>query len=77
MTICDIVKKLIGKIEPIGETNTDNERFENLEAMTILVKELLTDIDSVAFKRKSSQFSIKRAGEFAGNFLDDIGIEED
>ena len=29
-----VVKKLIGEIDPIGETQTDDERFENLKAMT-------------------------------------------
>lgn len=31
MTNTDVIKKLIGKINTIGETNTDNERFENLK----------------------------------------------
>ena len=42
MTNTDVVKKLIGKINPIGETNTDNERFENLKAMCELVNNLIT-----------------------------------
>lgn len=27
----EVVKKIIGKIEPLGETNIDNDRFENLK----------------------------------------------
>lgn len=70
MTNTDVIKKLIGRINPIGETNTDNERFENLKAMCELVDNLITDIDNVAYKYKNArEFSVKRAAEYASNFL--------
>ena len=77
MTTHEIVTKLIGPIAPVGETNTDNARFENLKNMTELVDELLTDIDAVAYLNKDRQeFSMKRAGDFASAFFDKIGIKE-
>ncbi len=78
MTNTDIVKKLIGKITPVGETNTDNERFENLKAMCELVNNLITDIDDMAYQNKDAiEFSAKRASEYASNFLTKtIGITE-
>jgi hypothetical protein len=73
----DIVKKLIGNISPIGETNTDNERFDNLKAMCELANDLITEIDNVSYYKGSGQFSVKRAGEYAKNFLTNtIGITE-
>ncbi len=33
----DVVKKLIGEVRPVGETNTDNARFENLKALCVAV----------------------------------------
>jgi hypothetical protein len=70
MTNADVVKKLIGKIEPVGETNIDNERFENLKDMCELVEDLITEIDQMAyFNKDSKQFSVKRASEYASNFL--------
>lgn len=75
MNVYDVVIKLIGPIEPIGETNTDNNRFENLKAMTELVDELLTDIDTVVYLNKDrSEYSRKRAGQFASEFYKKIGI---
>ena len=78
MTNTDVVKKLIGKINPIGETNTDNERFENLKAMCELVNNLIIDIDDMAYQNKDSRkYSVKRASEYASNFLTKtIGIAE-
>ena len=72
-----VVKKLIGEIDPIGEIQTDDERFENLKAMTELVDYLLTDINFVSFRYKNDhQYSMKRASEFASKFITDIGIVE-
>lgn len=76
-TIYEVVKKLTGNIEPIGETQTDAIRLENLKTMTEVVNKLLTDIDDVAYHHKDShEFSRKQAGQFAKKFLDQIGIED-
>ena len=76
MEMIDIVRKLIGPIEPVGETNADNQRFENLQVLTELVDRLVFDIDQVGMQKNRTEYSIKRAGEFADKFLTDLGIEE-
>ena len=78
MTNTDVVKKLIGKINPVGETNTDNERFENLKAMCKLVNNLIIDIDDMAYQNKDAkEFSVKMASEYASKFLTKtLGIAE-
>ena len=77
MNIYDVVIKLIGIIKPVGETNIDNDRFENLKIMTELVDRLLTDIDQVAYQYKNNhQYSMKRASDFARKFQDNMGIVE-
>ena len=78
MDYYEVIKKLIGEVDPVGETYTDNERFENLKAVTELVDKLLTDINDVdRLNKESYQFSKKRAGIFASKFLKKIGIRED
>ena len=76
MTVYDVVKKLIGEINPIGETNEDARRFENLEKMVILVDTLIGEIDKVAANNKNRQeYSLKKSGQFADKYLkDDLGI---
>ena len=77
MELYDVVKKLLGEIDPVAETNTDNARFENLKATTELVNKLLADIDHVAYSYKNRhEFSVKRASKFAGEFLTEFGITE-
>lgn len=76
MNLYDVVIKLIGPVRPIGETQTDTERFKNLQEMTHLVDKLVYDIDAVATDRDRHEASIKKAGNFANKFLDDLGIKE-
>lgn len=74
MELYDVVSKLIGPVNPIGETHKDEIRFENLKVMVKLVNDLLTDIDSVASFRDRREHSMKKAGEYAWKAVDDMGI---
>ena len=71
MTIYDVVCKLVGAIDPIGETYTDNQRFENLKVMTGLVDRLIFNLAEVANNKKRVEYSMKKAGEFADKFLNE------
>lgn len=74
----EIVMSLVGNIDPIGETTTDNERFENLKCLCDLVNVLVGKIDNVSYSNKDSkEYSVKRASEYADKFLtDNLGINE-
>lgn len=75
--IIEIIKKLNGRIDPVGETHIDNERFENLKKLCDIIESLICDIDSVAYENRDRyEFSMKRSAEFASSFLKDrLGIE--
>lgn len=74
----EIVMSLIGNINPIGQANTDNDRFENLKDLCELVDDLVGKIDDVYYKNKDShEFSVKRASDYANKFLtENLGIKE-
>ena len=74
MDLYPIVIKLNGPIEPIGKTETDTERLENLKLLTQLIDELLIDVHHVAEEQNRSEFSIKVAGQFAKRYLDDLEV---
>jgi galactitol-specific phosphotransferase system IIC component len=76
MTLYDVVTKLVGSVNPIGDTVIDETRFENLKILTMLVDSLIKDIDGVASLKMSHEFSVKKAGKFADDFLTSIGIIE-
>lgn len=77
MNHLEIVKKLVGPINPVGETTTDNQRFENLKIMCELVDSLLIEIDKVNYDNiDSKEFSVRRSADYAANFFTKIGIKE-
>lgn len=77
MDLIDVVHKLVGPIEPVGESHTDEQRFENLKVITDLVDTLVWEIDRVSACMGDSRYSMDRAGKFAHEFLaDTLGIQE-
>jgi hypothetical protein len=75
MTIHEIVERLIGPIEPVGCSNTDAKRLDNLKRLTGLIDELLRDILFVSRSKISHEYSVRAAGEHASKSLKYI-VEE-
>ena len=76
MTHLEIVKKIVGDIQPAAETHTDNKRFENLKEMCHLVNCLVGEIDNVAYDTQDrAEHSMKKMGQYASDFLtNELGI---
>lgn len=72
MNIHEIVTKLVGPINPVGETNADAQRFENLEVAIDLANRLLFDIACVARKGGTGEFSVEKAAKAAKIFLEEV-----
>lgn len=68
----EIIKTLIGEIEPRGDANIDNDRYENLEKTIKLVESLLNDIGKASFYKKSPAYSEWKIGAKADEFLKDL-----
>ena len=78
MPVHEIVKKLIGEIEPVGASHIDTGRFENLKVMVKLMDDIHTELDRVAYENKNMQEdSIKKSVDYINKFFDRIGIKED
>lgn len=69
-TVTEVVKKLIGEIQPYGATHIDDKRFENLKTMCEVVNNLVIEIDIDAFENKDrKEFSMKQMADYASNFM--------
>lgn len=77
MNVYDVATKLIGSIEPVGETYTDNERYANLKEMCNMVDLLVSDIEAIAMNKGRYEYSMKRAGIYADQFLKRLREQED
>ena len=75
MDIYEVVTKLIGPVNPVGEIHTDNDRLENLAVMTDLIEKLILDIGGVVPNKDRIEFSLRRAGEHAAEFMYEAGVE--
>lgn len=76
MEIYDVVTKLVGPVLPVGKTETDEIRFDNLKELCALMDRLLDDIGEVAERYGRPEFSINRAAEYAKKFIMSMGIKE-
>lgn len=77
MEMIDIVRKLLGPIEPVGESNADERRLKNLEATIEVVENLLDDIRSAARSVDCFEHSMAVIGKRAKRFLDEISGEDE
>lgn len=78
MSLEQIVMRIIGSINPVGETNTDDIRFKNLQTLCKLVLDLTSNIDSVIRENKDHyEYSRKRVADYAREFLiEELGVLE-
>lgn len=70
MELRDVVMKLVGPVDAVGETYQDAQRFENLKTLTDLVDRLLYVIDHAASSATREEASMKKIGMYAKNFID-------
>lgn len=67
--IVRIIDALNGAIRPIGETNTDNQRYDNLKNLETIIDCLLDDIQLLIPNRSLYEYSMNRIGDEAVEYL--------
>ena len=73
MELYDIVMKLIGPVDPVGSSEIDRDRMENLKVLLALTDRLLTNIDSIASCNKDrEEWSMKQAGQLCAKWQDTV-----
>lgn len=75
MDLTEIVNKLVGQISATGDSSRDGERLGNLKTMCDLVEALIQEIHFSARDKDSYESSVKRIGEYADKFLNNLKEE--
>ena len=75
MDLHEIVCRLVGPIQPVGETHEDNRRLDNIKVFIELTDRLLLDIDDAASKIDSHMASVKAIAKRAADYYTKLGIE--
>jgi len=70
--VYEVVKRLIGPIQPVGESHTDKDRLENMKEYTELARKMVIDINTVAFNKDSHMHSVRLVGEEAHEFCREL-----
>lgn len=70
--IYKIIQKILGEIEPVGESNEDDKRLVNLKNTIDVVYRLISDIENVANDKDRVEYSIKKAGKIAYDFRNSL-----
>lgn len=69
-TTLEIIKNLIGNVNPAGDSAIDTERLERLKELCELTGELLFMLDDIRCKNNfAHQHSIKVMVDYVENFL--------
>lgn len=72
MELDEVVLKLVGPVEAVGETTEDKQRLENLKVLTELVGRLLYRISEASIAANRAEASMKAIGLYALKFLRDV-----
>jgi len=70
--VYEVTQRLLGEIEPQGESNIDRIRLQNLKDTINLTEALTNDIILVARHQNRAEFSMAEAGRKANLFIDDL-----
>ncbi len=67
--VADLVMRMIGEIEPVGETNTDNARFVHLQILLNTLDILINEVTFVLPNERRYEASMKKAGKEVRTWL--------
>lgn len=75
MDILDVVMRIVGPVDPVGDFDEDGKRLSNLQDLFDLTDGLLKKIDTIA-SYQGKEGTVRLAANKCNEFLDRIGIEE-
>lgn len=70
--IADVVMTLIGNIEPVGESRTDERAYENLLCLEETIDILHDEIQFLLPNLNRYEYSMKRQGEEAKKYFESL-----
>jgi hypothetical protein len=74
--IVEIIEKLIGSIEPVGDASIDGKREENLKVFIGVFEDMLNTLDNISYENRDfHQVSIKNSVALCDKALRDAAID--
>ena len=63
--VCEVIDKLVGSVEAVGETNTDGRHLNNLKVLENVLRHIIVTIGEETPNAKRYEWSMKESGEYA------------
>lgn len=73
--VYDVVKELIGSIDPVGESYTDAKVLYNIKELIDLTDRLIADICLATRNTTGNEYTVWNVGEHARKYLIDLAEE--
>ena len=71
-TILEVINKLVGDIEPYGESRHDEIAYDNQEELIYIIRELIGALGANSRYKNRVEYSVKKIGERAHDSLKDL-----
>ena len=71
-TILEVINKLVGYIEPYGETYHDKKAYDNQEELIYIIRELIGVLGANSRYKNRVEYSVKKIGERAHGSLKNL-----
>lgn len=69
--IADIIMKIIGEIEPVGETHVDDVRIDHLRTLINVLDVLIDEVTFVLPCEQRHEWSMQRAGKEVRKWIEE------
>lgn len=76
MSISDILGKLFGKIVPVGETNQDNIRYENIQNYYEALCYIVSTLRIASQYKDRQEYSMQKIGKECFDILREFDLED-
>ena len=70
--LLEIIMKLNGQVNSVGESNSDEKRFENLKTLTDLHDKITREIYEASLTADRYEASMKKIGKYAKEYLQSL-----
>ena len=76
MSVSEILGKLFGKITPVGETNEDNIRYENIQNYYEALCYIISSLRIASNYKDRHEYSMQKIGKECYNILREFDLED-
>lgn len=76
LSVSEIINRLFGEIYPVGETNEDNKRYENIQNYYEALSHIIACLRIASNYKDRPEYSMQKIGKECYDILKEFDLEE-